>query len=483
MKPSFIILRTKKLHNLGNIGGASAHVARNRDTPNADPEREIVCLVGDTDAMVSVRRRLEDATPPVRSNSVLAVEVFIGASPEFFTKDGTNNGAWDQAKIDAFAPRAVTWLKEEWGEENLASAFLHLDEKTPHLHAIVVPLDPETGRLNARRWLGGRSAMSALQDRCSAAFSDLGLERGIKGSKAKHTSVSQWYAQMNAAVPEVPAPTIDPPTVMNMLSPKRWAEEQAQRLANEQVEAVDALKTQARAFKEANKKRKQVEDTNQALRSQVNDGKKAEANLSQNLVQRDQQVGALQNHAKQFRDIPLHQVAGLFPTGFLARRGITLATDEHNRDRIRNAEGKVIGRNAIDLVMQATGMPFDQSVAWLKDRLGPEMATQAAVAKAITQVKSRLKPVDPKEWQIARVAKAVSLSVGQTLADARKIFALFDLNIQATPQGISVQDQQLRCLVSMSPAWGQEQVKVWGAELATKQIVSDIPMPRSGMRR
>ena len=98
---------------------------------------------------------------------------------------------------------------------------------------------------------------------------------------------------------------------------------------------------------------------------------------------------ATENH-----DIPLHQVAGLFPTGFLARRGITLATDEHNRDRIRNVEGKVIGRNAIDLVMQATGMPFDQSVTWLKDRLGPEMATQAAVARAITQVKSRLKPVD-----------------------------------------------------------------------------------------
>ena len=191
----------------------------------------------------------------------------------------------------------------------------------------------------------------------------------------------------------------------------------------------------------------------------------------------------LQNHAKQFRDIPLQQVAGLFPTGFLARRGITLATDEHNQDRIRNAEGKVIGRNAIDLVMQATGMPFDQSVTWLKDRLGPEMATQAAVAKAITQVKSRLKPVDPKEWQIARVAKAVSLSVGQTLADARKIFALFDLNIQATPQGVSVQDQQLRCLLSMPPAWGQEQVKVWGAELATKKIVDDIPIPRSGRRR
>ena len=94
-----------------------------------------------------------------------------------------------------------------------------------------------------------------------------------------------------------------------------------------------------------------------------------------------------------------------------------------------------------------------------------------------------MKPVDPKEWQIARVAKAVSLSVGQTLADARKIFALFDLNIQATPQGVSVQDQQLRCLLSMPPAWGQEQVKVWGAELATKKIVDDIPIPRSGRRR
>ena len=53
----------------------------------------------------------------------------------------------------------------------------------------MVPLD-EKGKLNCRALLGGsRYRLSELQDDFAAAMKPLGLERGIKGSKAKHTEV------------------------------------------------------------------------------------------------------------------------------------------------------------------------------------------------------------------------------------------------------------------------------------------------------
>ncbi len=476
----FLILRTSKLKHLGNVGGAYAHVTRGRETPNADPDRKIVHLVGDADLVSSIRNRIDAASAPPRSNAVLAVEVFLGASPEFFAKDDETNGDWDQAKIDAFTPRAIAWLQKEWGNDNLAGAFLHLDEKTPHLHAFVVPIDPDTGRLNARRWLGGRIAMRGMQDRCHDSMGDLGLERGIKGSKAKHTKVSQWYAQMQEPVPAVPAPAIDPPSHL-VLQPERWAKDQERRMAGEQADAIDTLQTQARAFKETDKKRRQAEGTNQALRNQVCDGQKVEAGLRQDLTQRDQQLAAHRKYAQQFRDIPLRQVAGLFPTGFLAQRGISLATDDKNRERIRDAHGKVIGRNTIDLVMHATGMTYDQSLVWLRDRFGPEMATRAAIAKAVAEIGEKVRPVDAREWHQARVAKAVSLSAGQTLATARMLFQLFDLDIQVGQQGVQILDRQLRCAAHVSAAWSQDQARAWSNGIRHPKPPDD--MPRQGMRR
>lgn len=476
----FLILRIDKLKHFGNVGGAYAHVARDRETPNADPNRKIVRLIGDADVVASIRKRIDEASAPPRSNSVLAVEVFLSASPEFFANDDDAGGDWDQAKINAFTPRAIAWLQKEWGKDNLAGAFLHLDEKTPHVHAFVVPIDPDTGRLNARRWLGGRVAMRSMQDRCHESMKDLGLERGIKGSKAKHTKVSQWYAQMQEPVPVVPAPAIDPPSHL-VLQPERWAKDQERRLVGEQADAIDTLQTQARAFKETDKKRRQAEDTNQALRNQVSDGKKVEAGLRQDLTQRDKQLESHRKYTQQFRDIPLSQVAGLFPTGFLAQRGISLAPDDKNRDRIRDTHGKVIGRNSIDLVMHATGMTYDQSLAWLRDRFGHEVATRAVIAKAVAEVRERVKPVDAMEWHQARVAKAMSLSAGQTLATARTLFQLFDLDIQVGQQGIQIIDRQLRCAANVSAAWSQEQARAWSNGIRNPKPPDD--MPRLGMRR
>lgn len=50
-------------------------------------------------------------------------------------------------------------------------------------------------RLNAARWFDGTPRLQALQDQYHADVEHLGLERGLKGSKAKHKPVRRAYAE------------------------------------------------------------------------------------------------------------------------------------------------------------------------------------------------------------------------------------------------------------------------------------------------
>jgi hypothetical protein len=43
------ILRIEKLKTFGNVAGSDDHVTRNRETPNADPTKENVRLIGRED--------------------------------------------------------------------------------------------------------------------------------------------------------------------------------------------------------------------------------------------------------------------------------------------------------------------------------------------------------------------------------------------------------------------------------------------------
>lgn len=184
----YAILRTAKLKSFGEIGGSLAHTYRTRQTPNADPTRaHLNEHQGESAQAVSaaIRARLPDKR---RADAVLCVEYFIGASPEFFGpgEDGTR-----------YFERATAWLKQRHGAENVVGVSVHRDETSPHLVAYVVPIDAQ-GKLNAKHFLGGRSKLSAMQtDFAANVGASVGLERGIEGSKATHTSIRQYYRALS----------------------------------------------------------------------------------------------------------------------------------------------------------------------------------------------------------------------------------------------------------------------------------------------
>nr|ADO19096.1 plasmid recombination enzyme [Nostoc flagelliforme str. Sunitezuoqi] len=62
-----------------------------------------------------------------------------------------------------------------------------------------VPLD-EKGQLRAKHFFDGRLKMRQFQDSYSEATEHLGLERGIKGSRAQHQEIKDFYSIVNSGI-------------------------------------------------------------------------------------------------------------------------------------------------------------------------------------------------------------------------------------------------------------------------------------------
>jgi len=175
---------------MANLAQVAQHNERSRETPNADPKRraENERLMGSGDLCADVQARLDAAgITKVRSNGIRAVEHFITASPEWFQE-----ATPDQRRT--WVDRTTDWLKDRYGN-NLVSVHLHMDETTPNMHAVVVPITPD-GRLAHWRMFGHRALLRAMHTDYNRAVHDLGLERGIEGSKNTHESLQHFYGRM-----------------------------------------------------------------------------------------------------------------------------------------------------------------------------------------------------------------------------------------------------------------------------------------------
>ena len=194
----YAILRTQKLKATGAVWRSLKHAFREQPTPNADPAKAAQNAHLGANSAAEAMQRVRDRLPEKRrKDAVLAIEYLITASPEAMQELGGQGR-------DAYFNEALKWLRERHGGANVVYAGIHRDETTPHMYAYVVPLDEATGRLNARRWLGGAKALSEMQtDFAANVGARHGLERGIKGSRAKHERVKRHYGLVNRAADQV----------------------------------------------------------------------------------------------------------------------------------------------------------------------------------------------------------------------------------------------------------------------------------------
>lgn len=201
---AYAIMRAKKLANMGSVAASMQHCYRERETHNADkqrtPDNQHLGAKSTNEAMGKLRDLLPEKR---RKDAVLAVEYVMTTSPEWFAK-----ATPEQEK--AFFQRSLQWLADKYGADRIVTASIHRDEATPHLSAFVVPLTKDK-RLSAKEFIGSREKMRADQTSYAGCLADLGLERGIEGSKATHQTIQQYYSAVQCGV--VPKAIVSPKSV------------------------------------------------------------------------------------------------------------------------------------------------------------------------------------------------------------------------------------------------------------------------------
>ena len=131
------------------------------------------------------------------SKNVVADELLFTATNEFF-KDMTREDIIDWANT------CMEFVYEDLGytKEQVLHCVIHLDEKTPHIHCVVVPLikkfDKRTNNerftISKKQYIQDKIHLSELQDKYHARLVSKGydLERGIKGSDRKHIKIKDY---------------------------------------------------------------------------------------------------------------------------------------------------------------------------------------------------------------------------------------------------------------------------------------------------
>ena len=262
----YAILRTQKLKSKQEVRRSLKHSFRAQETPNADPartpENTHIGAKDTLDALQKIDARLPEK---IRKNGVLVIEYLITASPE-------DMQGKTRAQQDAYFSDAHQWLQDRHGAENVVYAGIHRDETTPHMYAYVVPIDSK-GKLNCRAFLGGSKALSEMQsDFADRVGKKHRLERGIEGSKARHTKVRAFYG----AIEHTPhkhahfsAAQVAPKLLSKnfLVTTYENADDQAERLSNIVKNHYEPAIKEASVSRIERTKRQEAEKTAERMRS------------------------------------------------------------------------------------------------------------------------------------------------------------------------------------------------------------------------
>ena len=265
----YAVLRVdrRKAKAMAAIAASSSHTMREKPTPNADPDAAapVVMHLADGKTPYQAVRHLLDGAERRNRDTVLCREIVLSASPSYFRPGREHiGGAYDSHRVKAWATASLAWVKRQWPDQ-LASAVLHLDEQTPHIHLLIVPRVRSAAgvwKLNSKA-LFDRERLRELQTGYGEAMAPLGIRRGEPGSQATHSEVRQFYGVVQAAK-NLPERVKLPPAPKAPTLPNGIATEAADALAS-----VFGRKTDHQRAMEAHKEAmKQWRETCMEVRKQ-----------------------------------------------------------------------------------------------------------------------------------------------------------------------------------------------------------------------
>ena len=202
------ICRIQKVKTAHDIAGVQLHDRREREHSNSNPDidfsrscNNITLIDAEGSFNEHIAKQIKGrykGSKAVRKDAVRLVQAIFTSDSEFFA---------DKSKSEqmSFFQSCLDFAKRQWGEENIVSAIIHNDEKTPHLHLNFIPLTKD-GKLSAKEILGGRKEMQKFQDDFYREVSGkFGLERGHRSDldnpedvPAKHLTVTELKKKTQA---------------------------------------------------------------------------------------------------------------------------------------------------------------------------------------------------------------------------------------------------------------------------------------------
>lgn len=314
--------------------------------------------------------------------------------------------------------RNVAWLREKYGDLVL-KAISHLDERTPHVTVYVLPVIE--GRLNAKDFVGNREDLERLQDEYAGAMKDLGLSRGVRGSRARHQDIGRFYGTILEPVSlEVRREEIRLPSGWEAATRKgreAYRDEVIAAVLGQVESQVETLRHQALLTLEETRKREEAERraaervgraeeaARQAHEGFVSERAEKEALGRENLslkgalsLAREEAAGSGQRAEgleARLRDIPLTRVMTALDYHGERRGESVLYRARDGRvsmtvtdGEARNCEGKVICRHSVDLVLfmenvnKGGEVSVDEALSWLAEKFGEGRAAAAYVARS-----------------------------------------------------------------------------------------------------
>lgn len=222
---SYAIFRVEPINKLKDLGQIGAHNTRTKEAyksnPDIDKSKSInninlvpithkdyytsyMNLVKDYKKQHDEKQKIERENRKKTfsqmlddSNSVVADELLFTSDKEFF-KDMTRN------EIIKLAECCMDFVYEDIGYDKwqILNATIHMDEKTPHLHCVVVPLikkfdkrsNQEKWTISKKQYMKDKNYLSTLQDKYHERMinNSYDLDRGIKNSDNEHIDIKQY---------------------------------------------------------------------------------------------------------------------------------------------------------------------------------------------------------------------------------------------------------------------------------------------------
>lgn len=193
----YAILRFQK-RKAGGVAACERHNERKKEAYKSNPDIDMERSKNNYHLIAppkytykkEINRMVAEAGCRTRKDSVMMVETLITASPEFM-----NQLPPEEQK--AYFTMALDFISERVGEQNILSAVVHMDERTPHMHLCFVPITPDN-KLSAKAILGNQKSLSewqtAYHERMSSRWNQ--LERGQSSMETKRKHVPTWLYKL-----------------------------------------------------------------------------------------------------------------------------------------------------------------------------------------------------------------------------------------------------------------------------------------------